>query len=119
MQINTLLKQLETFLIANKWIVKEKSLYYIKFNNIELFDDTITFDLPINSDARDFVKQLSYSIDILIQIQKSWEKDPFIKYVRQYLIKYQLQFSKQKKDWIIPEPDSKYTENEIPSIYIP
>lgn len=119
MQIKVLLKQLETLLIANKWIIKSKNLYYIKFINVNLFEEPIAFDLPTNTNARDFVKQLSYSITILTQVQESWSEEPLIKYLSQYLTTYNLQFSKESRNWIIPELDSKYTENEIPSIYIP
>lgn len=117
--MNVLLKQLETLLIANKWIVKEKDISYVRFFNIDLFDDPISFDLPINTNKRDFAKQLSYSITILTQIHGSLSKEPLIKHLLQYLTTYSLQFSKDSRKWIIPEPESKYTENEIPSIYIP
>jgi len=119
MQIDTLLKRLEAALLAKKWVIYSKGIFYIRFVNKTIFDTPINFDLPIKSNARDFAQQLLLCIDILIQIDESWKNEAIIKHIIPYLKLYQLQFSKVKNKWIITEPNSKYIENEIPNIYIP
>ncbi|MGJ1439103.1 hypothetical protein [Sphingobacterium siyangense] len=87
--------------------------------NNSLYEETVNITIIKSYNSPDFSRQLISTIEKAKQLDSRISKQPQTIDLISFLDKYQRQYSKNKINWIIPEPDSKYTNNEIPNIYIP
>lgn len=90
-----------------------------KLINRNLYEEDVDILISKNYYTPDFSRQLFATIEKAIQLDERIINQTQTQSLILFLKNYDRHFSKTKEHWIILEPESKYTENEIPYIYIP
>ena len=122
MQIEYKIRAFCNLLVSLNWEIVHKErerIPIVRLLNKTLYDETIEIAIFKNYNSPDFSRQALLTIQKAMQIDERIINKPQTHDLIIFLNNYQRHYSKVKNDWIIPEPNSKYTDNEIPNIYIP
>ena len=99
--------------------IKTGSIFFITYKKSFIKNQFFFLEIPIFLSSPDIFDQIQLCLNKACQLEKNIEQDITVKELKKYFFYFKNQFNKNKNEWIIPEPNSKYTESEIPSIYIP
>jgi|GEM_PF-4195279 len=99
--------------------IKTDSKVFITYKKIFIKNQIFTLEIPIFLSSPDIFDQIQLCLNKACKLEKNIEQDITVKELKKYFYHFKNHFTKNKNEWIILEPDSKYAENEIPSMYIP
>ena len=92
---------------------------FVTYKKIFIKNQIFYLDIPIFLSSADIFDQIRLCLNKACQLENNIEQDIAVKELKKYFYYFKNQFKKNKNEWIVPEPNSKYTNDEIPNIYIP
>jgi hypothetical protein len=113
--MNENLLLLKSYLSRYGWKYSGKDELFEYYNNH--LDIRLKFPLVIADE--EYPRMLEMSLKKIKKINPEISLLPVFKILTAQCKNIKQKYSKEKKDWILSQPNSKYNLNEIPDIYIP
>lgn len=106
---------LKVYLKRNGWFLFSETQLFEQYKN----DLGIELRFPKIKDDPEYPNLYEISLKKIKKINPKLSDHPVMTLLLAQCKNMRQKYSKEKKEWILSEPNSKYNLNEIPDIYIP